>query len=263
MIYLNGAPIEVTRFPDGTSQVWRLPDNTVKLTGGQLFDAVAWEFSGENEFLHLAQLKTLLDNRCHHVTLKLKYLPYGRQDKKVSNCTTFALHTFAKLLNSLNFYSVQCTDPHSEEAGKLINNFSALYPVTLVGNLRFQLKPDLVCYPDTGAYTKYQYIYNAPFIHGEKVRDQTTGLITSYKLVGSAAGKRVLIVDDICDGGATFKLLAQDLYASGAEEVNLFVTHGIFSKGLKILHDAGIKRVFTQDGEAYTSSDQVLYRSYK
>jgi len=59
-----------------------------------------------------------------------------------------------------------------------------------------------------------------------------------------------MIVDDICDGGATFILLAKELYAAGAKEVNLFVTHGIFSKGLIPLYEAGIKRIFTQDGEA-------------
>ena len=45
----------------------------------------------------------------------------------------------------------------------------------------------------------------------------------------------VLIVDDISDGGASFKFLAQKLKAEGFQKVGLFVTHGIFSKGLKVL----------------------------
>ena len=39
-------------------------------------------------------------------------------------------------------------------------------------------------------------------------------------------------IDDICDGGQTFISLAQSLKKQGAAEIFLYVTHGIFSKGL-------------------------------
>ena len=102
---------------------------------------------------------------------------------------------------------------------------------------------------------------NFPFLHGEKVRDQLSGKITSYELKGKPEGMNVMIVDDICDGGATFVILAKALYEGGAKEVNLFVTHGIFSKGLEPLKEAGIKRIFTQDGEACKGiQNQIAYR---
>ena len=59
------------------------------------------------------------------------------------------------------------------------------------------------------------------------------------------------MVDDLCDGGATFILLAKELLSKGAKEVHLFVSHGIFSRGLGVLFDAGIKRVFVKDGEMH------------
>jgi ribose-phosphate pyrophosphokinase len=122
----------------------------------------------------------------------------------------------------------------------------------------------MICYPDKGAVSKYSEIYafglGTP-IYGEKVRDQSTGNITSYQLIGNLKGRtNVLIVDDICDGGATFKLLAKDLLAAGATEVNLFVSHGIFSRGLRTLQESGIKRIFTKDGEASTHQNQITYR---
>jgi phosphoribosylpyrophosphate synthetase len=116
----------------------------------------------------------------------------------------------------------------------------------------------VACYPDKGARVKYTDFYNLPSIHGNKIRNQDTGHIEQYDLFGNCEGKRILIVDDICDGGATFVLLADQLYANGAEEVNLFVTHGIFSKGLKPLRNAGIKRIFTNKGEAITMNDGDL-----
>jgi phosphoribosylpyrophosphate synthetase len=58
----------------------------------------------------------------------------------------------------------------------------------------------------------------------------------------------------------TFKLLAKDLLAAGVKEVNLFVSHGIFSKGLRTLKESNIKRVFTKDGEAGESQESITYR---
>jgi ribose-phosphate pyrophosphokinase len=97
--------------------------------------------------------------------------------------------------------------------------------------------------------TKYSKIYDDwPFIYGEKVRDQASGRITSYQVVGDAKGKRVLIIDDICDGGQTFMLLTRELLSAGASQVVLFVTHGIFSKGIRSLFDSGISQIFTKSG---------------
>lgn len=76
--------------------------------------------------------------------------------------------------------------------------------------------------------------------------------------------KNILIVDDICDGGATFMLLTKDLYKRGAKSINLFVTHGIFSKGLKPLKEAGINRIFTAKGEAVDMGDNIVgYKQIK
>lgn len=269
MILINGTPLNVTLFPDNTSQVWKIKTLEIPDTN---FLHITWEYSHEGEFMQLAQLKMLIDQGIgipeFKTALRIKYLPYGRQDKEVSNNATFALRTFANLLNSLNFDEVIIHDPHSTVALLWINNSRAVYPQKLVEQIAQDMgEPEdaevVFCYPDHGALVKYTEVYKLSFrrfVHGEKVRDQATGQITSYKLVGDVAGKRVLIVDDICDGGATFKLLAKELLDAGALEVNLFVTHGIFSRGLRTLFDSGIKKVFTQDGEASEHQQQIVYR---
>lgn len=250
MIFLTGTPLEVTMFPDNTSQVWKLSqvdDPSIKSV------QISWDYQHEGEFMQLAQLKMLLDANNMLSLLYLKYLPYGRQDKAVSNDKTFALHTFARLLNSLKFGRIVICDPHSNIALELIDNSHATYPREQVKKVAKDLSVDLFCYPDSGALAKYagRNIYVYPYVYGEKVRDQLTGNIISYKLVGDVVDQKVLIVDDICDGGATFKLLAAELFKAGAIEVNLFVTHGIFSKGIRTLKDSGINRIFTQDGEQF------------
>lgn len=258
MIYLNGKPLNVTMFPDNTSQVWKLPDYIINETN---WVNIAWEFQHEGEFMHIAQLKELLDGYQIKSALRIKYLPYGRQDKEHSNDTTFALFTFANLLNSLEFSEITILDPHSSLAIKAIRNSRAEYPAKIVCKIVEMLKPDLFCYPDKGALHKYSEIFLIKnYVYGDKVRDQSTGKIIEYNLVGDVKDKKILIVDDICDGGMTFKILTENLLQNGAIEVNLFVTHGIFSNGLKTLYESGINRIFTKDGEASEVQQNIVYR---
>lgn len=253
MIYLNGDPVNVTLFPDHTSQVWKLDEKHLN----QERATILWEFTHEGEVMHLAQLKSLLDRSVDRVYLHLEFLPYGRQDKKVSNDATFALWSFSGIINALGFTEVFIMDPHSKEALNLLRNSRAVYPHGPLNRAINITDSDMVCYPDNGAVSKYVSVYSLrfPYIYGKKVRDQATGYISSYFLEGDCIGNRVMIVDDICDGGKTFELLAMELEDRGAAEINLFVTHGLFSKGLKGLHRHGIKRIFTNKGEAVLMSD--------
>ena len=103
MIILNKHKIEPTYFPDKTSQIWNLPVSILDLKKFEIL----WEFSSESEFFHLAQLKELLDSYGGRTVLKISYLPYARQDKEISNNTTFALRPFCNLLNSLKFDEIE------------------------------------------------------------------------------------------------------------------------------------------------------------
>jgi len=245
MIKLNGEIIKPTIFPDKTSQVWKLPNYLISVD-----NIIHWNFESEAEIVHLAQLKSLIDKTLSNkTTLQINYLPYARQDKDVTNDTTFALHSFAKLLNALEFTDIHINDPHSDKALDLINNSYKFYPVHNLVEALEDTKSELVVYPDKGALKKYSEFYNLPYVYGEKDRNQLTGVIERYELKGNVKNQNVMIVDDICDGGMTFILLAKELYNAGANSVNLFVTHGIFSKGIKVLKEANIKRIFTKDGE--------------
>ena len=76
------------------------------------------------------------------------------------------------------------------------------------------------------------------FIQGYKTRDVTTGQITGCGVeCDDLTGKKVLMVDDISDGGATFYYLAKEIQKLNPEGIGLHVTHGIFSKGLQQLSE--------------------------
>ncbi len=238
-----------TIFPDKTSQVWKLPADLVERLRTASAAAVRWEFESEAELLHLAQLALLLKSFGLAVSLDLPYLPYARQDKDVGNAATFALHAFARLLNALELDSVRVLDAHSAKAVALIERLEDRAPRAEIEGALRATQADVLLFPDAGAKARYGAYGLGECVHADKERDQATGLIRGILIHGAVKGKRLLIVDDICDGGMTFKLVAERALADGAAEVHLFVTHGIFSNGTQTLRRSGIARIFTHAGE--------------
>lgn len=245
MIYINGLAVNTTIFPDNTSQVWKIPSATYPR-----YVQVVWRYSHEGEVMQLAQLKALLDEEGISADLDIKYLPYARQDKEISNDSCFALKVFADILNRMKFERVAIQDPHSQKALDLIKKSYPYYPYIELEKAFRSAECDLVIYPDAGANEKYANLFNYPCTSATKVRDQLTGNITHSELTEPELikNKAVMIVDDICDGGRTFIELAKLLKEAGACRVDLFVTHGLFSKGLKPLKQGGITNVFTPFG---------------
>lgn len=249
MIKYNNYKINPTIFPDGTSQVWKLDTSAFYCANnGHLIE---WEFESESEIFHLMQLVTLIREQREDpkLYLRMDYVPYARQDKNVDNFSTFALKTFADLINTIGFEKIYAFDTHSKKIEELIENVKVRYPVKEIYLTVGKTNADLLCYPDTGAFSKYSKIVEYPFICGHKDRDQKTGFIKNLTIDGNVKDQNVLIIDDICDGGGTFILTAKKLYELGAKSVNLYVSHGLFTKGLGILKESGIKRIFTKDGE--------------
>ena len=117
--------------------------------------------------------------------------------------------------------------------------------------------------PDAGASKKTGLVakhcgYDS-IVYGSKIRDTKTGEIvkTTVLVEHNIGDKDVLIVDDICDGGRTFIELAKVLRQKGAESVDLYVTHGIFSAGLDplMLH---IDHIFTTESVCSLKSNEYL-----
>lgn len=259
MITVNNIEINVTKFNDQTSQVWQLPP---EILDSKVYK-IKWDFESEAEIFHLHQLVSLLRFKQvpRPMTLDIPFLPYGRQDKELSNESTFALRNFATILNSLNLDKITSIDTHSNVAAELINNFENIYPAHSILQAILDCNCDTIAFPDKGACDRYEVTPPYGTIIGFKKRNQLTGYIEQYIIEGDAKDKIVLIQDDLCDGGMTFKLMAEQLYKDGAKEVHLYVSHGIFSKGLPTLRASGIKRIFTKDGEVdkvYAPSNELI-----
>ena len=253
-----------TFFPAGTSQVWKLPEDLFSATS----ILIHWNFSEEREIFHLAQLMDLIRtvNPNTRVVLDVPFFPYGRQDKDISNESTFARSTFLKYLLSLGFDQIHTLDVHSVAPGVTSREPKAAIDGTFKMIEQNYGPIVATCFPDVSAWNRYNRLFD-PWVSDSlialvivKDREASTGEITSVKLDPrsiwqnkvvefSAITGNILIVDDICDGGRTFVEAAKLLRNACPEaKIHLYTTHGIYSKGLDVLFDAGITTVSNHKG---------------
>lgn len=256
--------IKPTVFPDKTTQVWKLPDVFKDYTAY----IIDWRFEEERELFDIANLMYLLKQKTFssRFHLHVPYLPYARQDKHISNTTTFALKPFLGFLSTLRFNSITTVDVHNEDAfvggmlaasmyrasmyrgvcpTKVINLSVEPIHRSLIDHLGF----DLIVFPDEGAAKRYTLKdISIPKASCKKKRDQETGAILGHEILGEVnlqPNSKVLLIDDLCDGGATFISVAKALRAIEPNiKIHLFTTHGIYSKGRKHLLDNGINYLY-------------------
>lgn len=176
--------------------------------------------------------------------LILDYLPYARQDRVNCPGESLSIKVITDIVNSLQFNTVYCKDIHSDVGISLLNNLSHLNTNVCGSKLPEILgRETILVSPDAGAARKvHDFARNNGYrqiVSAYKKRDPETGIISgtwvdiSGVTEGQHLGNRdMLIVDDICDGGATFLGLGQKLREITDGKLYLYVTHGIFSKGL-------------------------------
>ncbi len=183
------------------------------------------------------------ENAQTQIDLIIPYFPYARQDRVCNKGEAFSAKVMAGIINDLDCQSVTVFDPHSKVVTDHLKNCHAVTQVDLVrGALAEFIKTRQLTLvsPDKGATEKTQAVADAfgfDVITCSKVRDPKSGQITHSEVHGDVRGKDLIILDDICDGGRTFTELAKVLKGHEAGYLYLYVTHGIFSKGLEVLKE--------------------------
>lgn len=173
-----------------------------------------------------------------------------RSDVRFTNMQSFDLKLITDIINECNFKKVTIFDPHSTVTLGLIKRSQKLssydyvrqavvdiYQIHSVGTSESTANIMLVS-PDAGAYKKvfeYGQNTNLPVMAAVKNRDLKGN--ASLTFTGNVEGYDCLIVDDLCDGGYTFKALGKALRENGARNVYLYVSHGLFTKGFKELSE--------------------------
>jgi ribose-phosphate pyrophosphokinase len=234
--YTYTNPVKFTTFSDGARTVKiHIPKNC-KIINITVSSKTNVSLVLDSLMLIASAIRELIENPVIH--LNLEYLPYGRADRVFEEGNPNPLKMFIKFIEFLDFKEVTVRDPHNEHClpDWIVISQEVGFNYMMSSN-DIELKDIILVAPDKGAVDKIKRIGVDRIIYGDKTRDVSTGKITNIFIKDSdidVKGKTVVIVDDICDGGGTFIPLAGQLKEQGADKVILYVTHGIFSKGLGI-----------------------------
>lgn len=201
---------------------------------------------------------TLLGDKAKTVLIA-PYIPGARADRG----TPFGARTYAKFIAEMWFDQIITYDPHSpviieeldlwrQEDGIL----TVLNPEDVLNSRNSKIvMPNIydgVIAPDKGAVDRAQGVadqFMVPLFTAEKTRDFETGKLSGFSIELPKTGT-FLIVDDICDGGGTFLGLAGVVPKD--VKLDLYVSHGVFSKNALLNLPLKFHKVFTTNSYAPT-----------
>lgn len=230
--------VEMILFPDGQPHI-----KLTKYIHEDDIVTVVASLINSNRVIQLLEIVDALTQLgCIKYLLEIPYLMGARYDRIMDENGSFDLRVIANIINSMDFVHVNILDPHSDVSTALIKNSRAINNRALVDE--YNLPDSVLIIPDAGAAKKAEnyFKWNKNIVESVqciKHRDLSTGKITLKVLEPQKCyQKNCVIIDDLCDGGATFNAIAEQIYdQTNPLHMTLIVTHGIFSKGMKELEN--------------------------
>lgn len=259
-VKIEGQEHETFIFPGGEVSV-QLTKRPVSPYDGLVVNADLQNSDDIMEMLLVCNALKRLGYR--RLELVIPYVPYARQDRVCNEGEAFSLEVMCDLINSVDASRVTIYDPHSDVTPALIDNVHVIHQheiilahpeILEIKNADMFVGKVVVC-PDAGAEKKIQKL-KMDYIMATKVRDPSTGkILHTHVYTDNLTDIPCIIIDDIADGGRTFIELGKALREKGATRVDLYVTHGIFSKGLDVFKGIIDKVYWYEDGEIKTWHD--------
>ena len=196
---------------------------------------------------------TLKKEGGRQVSAVLPYLGYARHDKDKPG-QSMATAWAGSLVRASGCDRVITIDVHSEKTKQL-------FPVPVVSlspagvfaeaMTQYGLTGATVVAPDEGAIGRCEAVRAAAGMSSSKIpyfeKHRTeTGIIHAGPI--GDVGRQAVIIDDILDTGGTLVSACQMLSKAGVEEIDVMVTHGLFTgTRWKGLYGFGVKRIFCTD----------------
>ena len=188
------------------------------------------------------------------ITAVIPYFGYARQDRKVAPRTSISAKVMANLITNAGATRVVTVDLH---AGQIQGFFDMpvdnLYTAPLFAKyIKKKLKnKKLICVsPDVGGVARTRDLANrikADLAIIDK-RRPAPGKSEVMNILGDVKNKTCIIVDDIIDSGGTIVNAVNALKKSGANEVYVFISHGVLSgDASKKIKNSKIKKLIVTD----------------
>lgn len=222
-------PFEVLKFQDGSLRVTLDQEILMTLEHPHMINIQAY-IESMDDLMIVAQIKDCLERhiRFAHYILTVLSPVYSRYDRVMLGNDGFGAKVFSRFIDSIAFSSVVYFDCHSNVLVDATNNAhdieQYLLARELVPNTHFSIAPDKgACKKNPNA--KLMFV---------KTRDLSTGKITGVEIAAYNAlkeGVTYTVIDDLCEGGRTFIEVAKEFEQYYDNDLQLYVTHGLFTNG--------------------------------
>lgn len=244
--HTDAIPYKMFKFSGGEVQV-SLQSILSVLNGSLTIEADLDSSDAIMELILVTDALRRIYSKDNYLRLVCPYLPYARQDRVMNLGEALGLKVMCDLINGLKFDEVNVWDVHSDVALALLDRVRPVEQHSFTQRIPVEWKNTILVAPDAGALKKVYKTakqQGSPVVRADKTRSVVDGSITGTVVYSEHVGdKDFLILDDICDGGRTFIELAKELRKITDGKIFLYVTHGIFSKGLDVF-DGLIDQVY-------------------
>jgi ribose-phosphate pyrophosphokinase len=172
------------------------------------------------------------------ITVVAPFYPYARQDKKHRGREPITARLMADMFKTAGADRLMAVDLHTAQIqGFFDGPVDHLFAMPLLSEYvqrRYGSEDLVIVSPDTGRVRMAEQWADAlggrqiAFVH--KTRDiDSANQVVANRVVGDVDGRYCLLIDDMIDTGSSITKAADLLFASGATDVIIAATHGVFS----------------------------------
>ncbi len=182
-----------------------------------------------DNFTELLFILDALQRQNALINLMITYFGYARQDR-ASEGEALSAEVLSKCINLFTIKSINIIHAHSDALHHFLP-FENVYPLSVLCPLTQNY--DYIVAPDHGAQSFVQHVSDickipAIFLKKERLKKDEAH-VTVFDDHQDIKGKRLLIIDDLISTGHTMISASDMLQAHGAQIIDIYATHGLFS----------------------------------
>ena len=253
-----------------------------KFSDGEIYIEIKENIRGNSIFIvqsvsspandNLMELLLCIDalkrSSAKNITAVIPYFGYARQDRKVAPRTSISAKLVSNLITEAGADRVVTVDLHAGQIQGFfdlpVDNLFAT-PIFARHIKRNIGGKNLICVsPDVGGVERSRALARKLDI-GIAIIDKrrpAPGKSQVMNVIGNVKNKTCIIIDDIIDSGGTIVNAAQALINRGANEVHVYITHGVLSgEAVEKIKKSKIKKLVITDtidnGEKIKSAKNI------